>query len=119
MKLKRREMLLFAVPSLLLAGALAAQFRPDAVRRVRERYFPPNHFFIEKIEFPPPTPYEVSQGHDTKVLVVMNYGAPRPTWWDAQNSWMSQYVECGISARAPRRIQNLQLRHARVVVAPR
>lgn len=90
-KLKRREMLLFAVPSVLLAGALVAQFRPDAVRRVREHYFPPNHFFIEKIEFPPPTPYEVSQGYDTKVVVVMNYGSPRPTWWDAQNSWMSQY----------------------------
>ncbi len=90
-KLKRREMLLFAVPSLLLAGALVAQFRPDAVRRVREHYFPPNRFFIEKIEFPPPTPYEVSQGYDTKVVVVMNYGSPRPAWWDAQNGWMSQY----------------------------
>jgi len=89
--LKRREILLFAVPSLLLAGALVAQFRPDAVRRVREHYFPPNRFFIEKIEFPSPTPYEVSQGYDTKVLVVMNYGSPRPTWWDAQNGWSSQY----------------------------
>lgn len=90
-KLNRREMLLFVVPAILLVGVLVAQFRPDAVRRVREHYFPPNRFCIEKIEFPLPTPYEVSQGYDTKVVVVMNYGSPRPAWWNAQNFWSSQY----------------------------
>ncbi|HVF85328.1 MAG TPA: hypothetical protein VM821_05055, partial [Abditibacteriaceae bacterium] len=90
-KINRREMLLLAVPAILLVGALVAQFRPNEVRRTREHFFPPNRFFIEKIEFPRPTPYEVSQGYDTKLLVVMNHGWPRPAWWDAQNSWSSQY----------------------------
>lgn len=89
-KINRREMLLFAVPAILLAGALVAQFRPNAVKQIRKHYFGPNTFFIEKIETSTLTPYEVSQGYDTKLLVVMNYGAPRPAWWNAQNGWSRQ-----------------------------
>ncbi len=90
-KINRREMLLFAVPAVLMAGALVAQFRPNAVKRLHSNYFPPNIFFIENIEPSTLTPYEVSRGYDTKLLVVMNYGAPRPAWWNVQNSWSSQY----------------------------
>ena len=91
-KLKPREWFLIAFPTLLILGALFTQLRPDATRALLWRFFPPHRFYVEKIEFPQLTPYEVSRGYDTKVLVVLNHGGERPAWWNKQNSSMARQI---------------------------
>ena len=89
-KLKPLEWFLIAFPTLLILGALFTQLRPDATRAILWRFFPPHRFYVEKIEFAPLIPYEVSRGYDTKVLVVLNHGGARPKWWNAQTGWVSK-----------------------------
>jgi hypothetical protein len=83
--MKRKELLLILVASILLANSfhwLHAQLMP-----VEPREKPDNvRLTIEKVEKRPIVPFNVAHGYDTQIVAVLNYSGPKPNWWGENHS---------------------------------
>lgn len=69
------------LPAVALAAfAFALRGRPGVLVKLPGSSSP---FVVESVETETLTPYEVSQGYDTKIAVVLDHERPRPKWWAA------------------------------------
>jgi len=73
-----KEVLMLLAPCLLLAVfALAMRNRGGNTIDLNKHFA----LTMEKYEFEPVTPREVSQGYSAKLKVILNHVGPTPAWW--------------------------------------
>jgi hypothetical protein len=84
MKIATRDVMLLTAPAVVLcAVGFALQHNHSLVPRLNE----PFRLTLHSSRFEPLTPYEVSEGYDTKVAVVLGHRGAAPAWWGKQSGY--------------------------------
>jgi len=64
----------------LFSWKVAAWLMPAAPKQPA-----PFALIVQEVQFVPVSPYEVADGYDTKVVVVLDHVGPTPSWWGGSN----------------------------------